>query len=332
MSRFSAGKIRILYGSSGAHLARSVADRLGVKTIDAILPPFKDGETRVRIDESIRDCRVHVINSTHQPDENLTQLIMLGGAVATAKAGRCTAVVPYLGYQRQHRPGHREPNAAAMHLDQIRTIGRFSQLLCFDVHSEDTLATACSSHGWPYDHLYSAQFAVPYILDHMDVGAIVAPDAGGAKRASKWQSLLRKQGKGTRLVTCNKYRNRPNEVDRVDVMGDVEGMNALIVDDMCDTGGTHCAVAKALKEKGADRVYLYAAHGLFSGDALSRIAQSELDKVIVTNSICHSPESLSAAGDTPIVVLDISPLIAAAMRATETSGSISELFLSGNGR
>lgn len=331
MKEFNPESICIMHGNAGAALARKVARQLGVRLVPAVGPTHNDGEARVRIGESVRGMRVYIINSTHQPDRSAIELTLLAKAARMASASFISLVVPYMGWLRQDKPDGREPSAAAMHIKELATTTRIDHLMCFDAHSEVALYTGCSDWDLALDHLYTAQFAVPIIRDRARFDMLASPDATGLKRVLKWHHLLEEVGASlSSPAVCVKHRRSAGSVEWVEVIGKVTGRSVLMVDDMIDTGGTHCMGAEALLAAGATDVSLYAAHAVLSGDVFNKLESSRITRVYTTNSIHHPSQRLARAGKGRIEVLDMSPLITAAIREIETGGSISTLFLDGH--
>lgn len=328
MKPFDPSSVVIMHGQAGRFLANNVSKRLGVRVLDAIWKDHNDGEARICIPNSIRGLRAYIIQPTNQPDRNTIELKLLVQAAQMASAESVNLVVPYMGWLRQDKPDGREPCAAAMHIKDILCAAKVNRLISFDAHSEVALYTGCSDLGVPLDHLYTAQIAVPLILEMAEFDTLASPDATGLKRVMKWHKLFNRIGLhlGTPAV-CVKHRPRAGEVERVEVIGDVAGKKVLVIDDMIDTGGTHCKGADALLRAGAKSVTLFAAHPILSGDVLIKLKNSGIERVYTTNTIHHAPQKLAKAGHGRIKVLDIAPLITAAIIQIETNGSISDLFL-----
>ena len=322
MSEFDPGNITILFADSGSHLAYRIGEILNVKVINARPDgDYADGEIHVKIPESIRGKSAYIIGSTCQPASNADQIRFLSGAVFRAGATP-KLVIPYLGFSRQDRVNGREADSAALHIQSLCSPVPINHVVTFDVHSSAILSTFIL-FGTRVEHLYASQFAVPYIKQNVLVDMVASPDVGGVARAKKWRDLL---GLDTPIAICSKSRPQPNVVNQIEVVGDVRGFHVLVPDDMIDTGGTTCRVADALLNNGAASVSVFASHGLFSGEAIKKLDDSGINRVIITDSLYHPPEKLQTSR-LKIEILKMSPLIAEAIKAIENDGSISTLFL-----
>jgi ribose-phosphate pyrophosphokinase len=309
--------LKIFAGSSNTALAQAAVDRLGVPLGIAALNRFKDGEIHVEIGENVRSSDVFVIQSTCAPaNENLMELLIMIDALKRASADHITAVIPYYGYARQDRKVKpRTPISAKLCADLIATAGA-TRVLSIDLHAGQIQGF----FNIPFDHL----FAMPVLLQHMKQGfdsstVIVSPDAGGVERARAYSKRLKAS-----LGMIDKRRPGANIAEVMHVIGDVEGRDVVILDDMIDTAGTLVAAAGALRDRGAKRIYSYASHPVFSKPAVERIEESDIDKVIVTNTI---PLRDDAKACTKIEQVSIAPLIAEAIRRIHHGDSVSSLFV-----
>lgn len=309
--------LKIFAGNSNTDLAREVGRRLDVPLGKAEIGRFSDGEINVEIGENVRSNDVFVIQSTCSPtNENLMELLVMIDALRRASADHITAVIPYYGYARQDRKVKpRTPISAKLVADLIATAGA-TRVLSIDMHAGQIQGF----FNVPFDHLY----AMPVLLDHMrqhydNSAVIVSPDAGGVERARAYSKRL-----NASLGMIDKRRPKANVAQVMHVIGEVEGRDVIILDDMIDTAGTLAAAAGAIKERGANKIYAYATHPVFSGPAVTRIAESAIDKVIVTNTI---PLSERAKACDKIHAVSIAPLIGEAIRRIHHGDSVSSLFV-----
>ncbi len=281
---------------------------------------FADGEIFVQIDESIRGDDVFIVQSTNPPAENILELLLLGDAARRASAARITAVIPYYGYARQDRKDKpRVPISAKLIAKLIESAG-FDRVLTVDLHADQIQGF----FDIPVDNLYATPIFKKYLLSEFPMGLnpedwiIVSPDVGGIKRARTMAEKLW----NLPIALIDKRRPKPNVAEVVRVIGDVRGKNVLLIDDIIDTGTTISNAAYALKEEGANRIIVIATHGLFSGNAIEKLNNCPAEKVVVTNTINHKIDLPSK-----FVILDISQLLAEAIRRIHRGGSVSQLFL-----
>lgn len=308
---------KIFTGNSNLALAQDVVDRLDIPLSRAKVSRFSDGEISVEIGENVRSADIFVVQSTSMPaNENLMELLIMIDALRRASAKEITAVIPYYGYARQDRKvAPRTPITAKLVADLIATAGA-TRVLSIDMHAGQIQGF----FNVPFDHLYS----MPVMLDHMrknfdQTAMIVSPDAGGVERARAYGKRL-----NLSLGMIDKRRPRANESLVMNVIGDVEGKDVMIVDDMIDTAGTLCAAAEAIRARGAKRIFAYATHPVFSGPALDRIEASPIDKVVVCNTI---PLSDRASRSSKVMALSVGGLIAEAIRRIHHGESVSSLFV-----
>lgn len=311
------GMIKIFAGNSNQPLAQDLCQHLNVTLGDAKVRTFSDGEVLVEIGENVRGRDVYVVQSTSSPaNDNLMELLVMVDALKRASAARINAVVPYFGYARQDRKvAPRAPITAKLVADLMSVAG-IDRLLTMDLH-------AGQIQGFfdiPVDHLYAA----PVMLDeirrqNINDLIVVSPDAGGTERARAFAKRL-----DAGLAIIDKRRSGPNVAEVMHIIGDVEGKNCVIIDDMIDTAGTLCAAATALQNQGAIDIYACATHGVLSGPALQRIADSPLKKVFITDTIpTHEKQNQCAT----LQSLSVSHLLAEAIRRTHNAESVSSLFV-----
>jgi ribose-phosphate pyrophosphokinase len=308
--------LRIFAGNSNTELVQKICDQLGTPLGKSVVSTFSDGEIHVEIDESVRGMDVFVIQSISFPvNDNLMELLILIDALKRASAERITAVLPYYGYGRQDRKVlPRAPISAKLVADLITTAGT-SRILTVDLHAGQIQGF----FNIPVDHL----FAAPVLLEHLrklknDV-VIVSPDAGGVERARAYAKRL-----DASLAIIDKRRESPNVSQVMNIIGDVSGMTAVLVDDMVDTGGTLVRAAYAVVENGAKSVYACCTHPVLSGKAVKIISESPIQEMIVTDTI---PLKEEAKASPKIKVVSISSLLADAIRRIYEDDSVSCLFV-----
>ncbi len=314
------GNIKIFSGNSHRDLAEEICKHLSCDLGKASTDRFSDGEFNFQIGENVRGSDVFIVQPTCPPtDQNLMELLIMMDTFVRASAERVTAVIPYFGYARSDKKDRpRVPIAAKLVSNLIGTAGA-SRVLTIDLH-------ASQIQGFfdiPVDHLYAAPIVVDYFSENpIDNLIVVAPDTGGAERARAYAKRLQ-----AGLALCDKRRERANEADIMNIVGDVEGKNCLIVDDMCDTGGTICKVAKALHEAGANEVFACFTHAILSGNAVENISNSYLKKVIVTNTIPVHVTAKPLIDNGKLEVLSVGRLLASAIKSIHDETSVSSLFI-----
>ena len=309
------GALKLISGSANPELAQLISRELGVPLTDPRVRRFPDGEIDVKIQESMRGHDVFVVQPTCHPiNENLMELFIILDALRRASAGRVTAVVPYYGYARKERKSQpREPISAKLIANFI-TLAGADRLLLLDLHAD-------AIEGFfdvPTDHLSAHKI----LAEHIRAGssgemAVVAPDAGGAKRAESVAKLL-----NAPLVFVYKRRLADERTEILEMAGEVRGKDCVVVEDIISTGGTAVEVAVALKAQGARRVVFAATHPVLTPGAVERLRTAPIDEVVVTNSIPVPPEKQGA----PVTVLSVAPLLAEAIIRVHENRSVSELF------
>jgi ribose-phosphate pyrophosphokinase len=309
------GELRLLSGDANPELAQLVSEEIGVPLTDPRIRRFSDGEIDVKIQDSMRGHDVFVVQPTCPPvNENLVELFILLDALRRASAGRVTAVIPYYGYARKERKSQpREPISAKLMANFI-TLAGADRLLLLDLHTP-------AVEGFfdvPTDHLTAHGILAEHLKGRgLNGCAVVSPDAGGAKRAESIAQLL-----GAPLVFAYKRRPRDEVSEVLEVAGEVEGRDCVVVDDIISTGGTLIEVARALKKRGALRVVAAVSHPLFTEGATENLRSSPYDEVVVTNSIPVPPEKRFDR----VSVLSVAPLLAEAIVRVHENRSVSELF------
>lgn len=309
------GRLLVFSGNSNRPLAQEIANCLSMNLGRAIVGTFKNGETRVKLEDNVRGCDVFVIQSTCTPvDHNLMELLLIIDALRRASAARVTAVIPYYGYAKQEKKtSGREPISAKLVANLICTAGA-DRVLTMDLH-------APAIEGFfdiPVDHLQGAPLLSDVVSQlHLPNPVVVSPDAGGVGRANRFRERISAQ-----LAIIAKQRPAPDISEVVEMVGEVEGKTAIIVDDMISTGGTLVEAADALMERGARAVYACATHGVFAANALDIISDSHLVNTIVTNTI-PLPDMQSKAR---IQVISVAALFAEAIMRIHKDLSLSTLF------
>ncbi len=315
-------RMMIFAGSSYQDLAQEVADHLGMRVGDVQLSRFANGELYARFGESVRGADVYVLQShLSMPgmsinDLIIEQLVMLD-ALKRASAKRTVAVIPYYGYSRSDKKARaREAIAARMIADLYEAVG-VDRIMSVDLHTGQIQGFF---HN-PFDHLTALPLLEQWITENTDPArrVIVSPDAGRVRLTEKFAGHL-----GAPIAILHKRRDptQHNVAETLDVIGDVEGRTAVLIDDMIDTAGTIVGAAALLKERGAERVIACATHPLFSGPAVERLTNSVIERVVVTNTI-PLPSDLQMD---KLVVLSIAPILASALRAVFEDESVSEIF------
>ena len=310
-------KMMVFTGNANPALAERVAERLDLDLGQATVSRFSDGEVSVEIQENVRGKDVFIVQSTCAPtNDNLMELMVFIDAIRRASATRITAVIPYFGYARQDRRPRsaRVPISAKVVATMLTNVG-VDRVLTVDLHADQIQGF----FDIPVDNVYGSPVLLDDINDqNYDDVVVVSPDIGGVVRARAVAKQL-----DTDLAIIDKRRERANESQVMNLIGDVEGRTCILVDDMCDTAGTLCKAAAALKEKGAKRVVSYITHPVFSGPAIDNIANSQLDEMVVTDSI---PLSEAAKSCSKIRQLSLAPMLAEAVRRVCNEESISAMF------
>lgn len=306
-------EVKIFSCAASEYLSEKISDYYGQALGSRTVSRFSDGEMQTAIDESVRGAYVFFIQSTFPPSDNLFELLLFIDAAKRASAGYITAVIPYYGYARQDRKDKpRVPISAKMIANILQASGA-DRIMTMDFHAEQIQGF----FDIPVDHLKSEAIFMPYIqtLDLTNV-KFASPDVGGVKRARVYAKYFKKD-----LVICDKYRERANEVAGMTVIGEVEGADVILVDDLVDTAGTLCKAADALLAKGAKSVRALCTHPVLSGKAYETIEGSNLLELIVTDTIPLKQKSPK------IRVLSTAKLFARAIRNTHEHRSISALFV-----
>jgi len=309
-------ELKVFSGTAHPAFARRVCSELGIELSRAKHFRFSDGEIGLSIEESVRGADVFVVQPTCNPvNENLVELLIMIDALKRASAYRINVVIPYFGYARQDRKTKpRDPISAKLMANLLTEAGA-TRVISADLH-------AGQIQGFfdvPVDNLYASPILLPFIKEHFDRDlVIVSPDAGGVPRARAYAKLL-KSG----LAMIDKRRSDPNKAEALNIIGEVEGKTAIILDDMVDTAGTLVAATKRLLEEGAESVYSCVTHAVLSGPAVERIQNSSLESLIVTDTLPLREEVMRCG---KITCVSAAKLFAAAIRSIHNEDSISTLF------
>ena len=309
--------LKLFAGNANPELARSIADYLGHALGDIELTQFSDGEVRCQLQENVRGTDVFLIQPTCRPvNRSLMELLIMCDAARRASAARITAVMPYFGYARQDKKDEpRVPITAKLVADQLAAAGA-ERVLAMDLHAGQIQGF----FNIPVDHLFAAPVAVRHFESmNLDNVVMVAPDAGAVERA---RAIAKRLHAG--LAIIDKRRLRADKAVAMHVTGDVEGCNAILYDDMIDTGGTLTQGAKALVDNGAKAVYAFATHAVLSGPAVDRIEEGPFAKVIVTDTIPLRGAAKKCSG---ILVLSVAELLGEAIRNIHEETSVSSLVI-----
>jgi len=308
-------ELRLFAGRSNRRLAEHIAKRIGVPLGTCQIRNFSDGEIWVKYSENIRGGDIFLVQSTGPPADNLMELLIMVDAARRASARKVTAVIPYFGYARQDRKDQPRVAITAKLIAKLLTAAGIDRLITMDLHAPQIQGF----FDLPVDHLYSSAVYVSFFLKKKikDL-TVVSPDVGGIKMARAFAKRL-----GADLILIDKRRPKPNEAEIMNIIGEVKGRNILIVDDLIDTAGTFCGAVEALRKAGARDIYGACTHPVLSGQAIQRIAQSDVAKVFVTDTI---PLDTKAVATKKIEVLTVANIFGDAIKRGFKNQSISSLF------
>ncbi len=308
-------KLEIFTGNANPELAKEICRELGKKLGGLMVGRFSEGEVRIKIDDNVRGKDVFLIQPTCPPvNENMMELLVMLDAFKRASAGRITAVIPYYGYARQDRKDQPRVPISAKLVANLLTVAGADRILTMDLH-------AGQIQGFfdiPMDHLFAVNVFVDYIQKlKLKDPVIVSPDVGGIKTARAYAKRL-----GAALAIVDKRRVTPDRAEAMNILGEVEGRDAILVDDLIATGGSLLEAAQALKKNGVKKICAAVVHGVLSGNAVKNIEDSILEELIITNTIPLTEEKKSSK----ITVLSVAPLLAEAVKRIHQEESISCLF------
>lgn len=307
--------IKIFSGRNSNYLAKEIVKQYGTELGKSTVTDFSDGEFQPSFDESVRGSTVFIVQSTYPPTDNLFELLLMIDAAHRASAYKVVAVIPYFGWARQDRKDKPRVSIGAKMVANLLSAAKVDRVMTMDLHADQIQGF----FDVPVDHLYASSIFVPYIKSlNLDNIAIAAPDMGGAKRANAYARFL-----DASLIICHKTREKANQVGHLTAIGDVEGKNVVILDDMVDTAGTLTAAANMMMDMGAKSVRACTTHPVLSGPAYERIAESSITELVVSNTI-----PLRKDKDTSkIRVLSVAELFADVIDKVYNFQSISEKFI-----
>lgn len=304
--------VKLFAGTGSIALAKKVAEAYGKELGDVTISKFSDGEIQPSFNESVRGCDIFIIQSTFAPADNLMELLLMVDAARRASANYITAVIPYFGYARQDRKDKPRVSIGSKLIADILSASGVNRVITMDLHAPQIQGF----FNIPVDHLDASVIFIPYInslgLDNLTIGS---PDVGSTARNREYAKSL-----DCPMIICDKERKRANEIASMQVIGDVKGMDVVLVDDLVDTAGTLCKSAALLMDKGAKSVRAVTTHPVLSGKALENIENSVLAELVVCDTIPVRIES------SKIKVLSVAPLLSKAIRQVHEHGSISSLF------
>jgi ribose-phosphate pyrophosphokinase len=304
--------VKLFAGSGSKALAQKIADSYGRELGDVVLSRFSDGEFQPHFNESVRGCDVFLVQSTHQPTDNLMELLMMIDAARRASAHYVNAVIPYFGLARQDRKDKPRVAISAKLVANLLVAAGINRIMTMDLHA----AQIQGFFDIPVDHLDASIIFVPYIKSlNLDSLTIASPDMGGSYRARSFAKFFNAE-----VVICDKRRKRANEIESMTLIGDVTDQDIVLIDDICDTAGTLAKAAGLIMERGARSVRAVCTHPVLSGKAYETIENSALTELIVTDTIPLKYESPK------IKVLSTAELFAKAISNVNEHGSISQLF------
>lgn len=305
--------VKIFSGTGSVYLAKEIGKRFGKNLGDLTVQQFSDGEFQPVFNESIRGDYVFLVQSTFAPANNLVELLLMIDAARRASAGYITAVIPYYGFARQDRKDKPRVSIASKLIANLITEAGADRIMTMDLHAPQIQGF----FDIPMDHLDSSAIFIPHI-ENLQIENLIfaAPDVGSTNRVREVAKYFEAD-----MVICDKQRKRANEVAGMTVIGDVKGRNVVLIDDICDTAGTLCKSASILKERGALSVRAFCTHPILSGNAYENIENSELEELVVCDTIPLRKKSPK------IKVLTTADLFAIAIRNTYENKSISSLFI-----
>ncbi|MDQ3192925.1 MAG: ribose-phosphate pyrophosphokinase [Bacteroidota bacterium] len=305
--------VKFFAGTASKYLAEKIAAEYGVELGNVIVSKFSDGEIQPSFEETVRGNDVFLIQSTFTPADNLFELLLLIDAAKRASARNIVAVMPYFGYARQDRKDKPRVSIGAKLVANLLTAAGVTRIMTMDLHADQI-------QGFfevPVDHLYSSSIFIPYLKGlNLPNLTIATPDTGGTKRANAYATFL-----DAEMAICYKQRKKANEIHSMTVIGDVEGRDIVLVDDLCDTAGTLTTAAQLMMDKGASSVRAVCTHAIFSGKAYERIENSVLKEIIVTDTIPLSKES------DKVKVLTVAHLFSDVIKKVVECESISPHFI-----
>ena len=278
-----ANPFKVFAGSQGTAIAQRVCEHLNCQLGQVKIERFSDGEYAATFEDSVRGQSVYLIQSTNPSADNLMELLLMIDAAKRASAYKVIAVIPYFGWARQDRKDKPRVSIGAKLVANILQVAGADRVIVVDLHAEQIQGF----FDIPVDHLYGSNVLAPYV-EHLELGNLIiaSPDVGGSKRAANFcKKIHLHTGREVPMVICYKYRPGANQIGEIRVLGDVAGKDVVFIDDIVDTAGTLCKAAKVMREAGARSVRAITTHGVLSGDACKKVMESELDELVITDSI-----------------------------------------------
>ncbi|MCL2028109.1 MAG: ribose-phosphate pyrophosphokinase [Bacteroidales bacterium] len=305
--------VNIFSGRASQYLAEKIAEAFGQKLGESEVFSFSDGEILPSLNVNVRGSDVFIVQSTFSPAENILELFLMIDAAKRASARKIIAVIPYFGYARQDRKDRpRVSIGSKLIADMLATAG-VSRIITMDLHADQIQGF----FNIPVDHIFASKIFLDHLKRNSTFENVIfaSPDVGGARRVNAYAKAL-----GTGFVICYKQRNRPNEIGSIQLIGDVQGKDVILLDDIIDTGNTICKAANIIKENGAKSVRAMITHPLLTGNAYRNIQESELEELFVTDTIPLKMQS------DKITVLSVADTFAEIIRRVEMNASISDLY------
>lgn len=305
--------VKVFSGTKSRYMAEEICQVLGVELGKMNIQKFADGEFEVSFEESVRGCEVYLVQSTFPNCDNLMELLLMIDAAKRASAHTIAAVIPYFGWARQDRKDKPRVSIAAKLVADLLMAAGVNRVITMDLHADQIQGF----FNVPVDHLYASTVFIPYIQSlNLEDMVIATPDVGGAKRANNYAKFLH-----VPLVLCHKQRAKANVVAEMTVIGDVEGKNVILVDDMVDTGGTITKAADLMKSKGAKSVRVVCSHAIMSNPATELLDKSSIVEMITTNSIPYT------GGSEKVTILSVARMFADTIRRVHNRESISSQYV-----
>ncbi len=304
--------VAIFSGRSSRYLAEKIAKSFGIEMGKSIVTEFSDGEFQTSFEENIRGKDVFIVQSTFPPTDNIMELLMMVDAARRASARKIIAVLPYFGYARQDRKDKPRVSIASKLIANLLVTTGVTRVITLDLHADQIQGF----FDIPVDHMYASNIFIPYLraLNLPDL-MMASPDTGGTRRAASYAKSL-----NTGFAICYKQRNKPNVIEQMQLIGDVEGKNVVLLDDIIDTAGTITKAANLIMANGASSVRAFCTHPIFSGNAYERISKSPFEEVVVTDTIPLKQDC------SKITVLSTADLFAEVIKRVQNFESISSLF------
>lgn len=306
-------KVKIFSGTASKYLAEKIAKSFGQELGKVAIYHFSDGEFQPSYEETVRGSNVVIVQSTFPPADNLFELLLMIDAAKRASANQIIAVIPYFGYARQDRKDKPRVAIGAKMVANLLSAAGATRIITMDLHADQIQGF----FDFPVDHLYSSSLFLPYIQSmKLPNLAMASPDMGGTKRANAYAKYL-----GCDIVVCHKQRLKANVIESMTVMGDVEGKNIMLIDDMIDTGGTLAKASNLMMDRGAASVRAMCTHPILSGEAYETIENSKMTELIVTDTVPLKQESEK------IKVVSVADLFAQVLHSVQNYESISSTFV-----